>query len=165
MIAIRPYLRRSCFVALALSYWLSASAHAEWRAGFGLTPDKDGDSTQALVVTYIKGHLDLEAGYVNKRVIDRNRFNLGPAGRRVPGYGYLSVRYRWQWSWGKFEPFFATGGLVASQTSTLSSSHFQFSHALGVRRGQWEVSWRHFSNADLAEQNEGDDILVLQYHF
>ena len=146
-------------------FCMGLSSHAQLLGGVGVTPDKDGDSTQALVLSYLRGGLDLEGAYVNKRVIDRNRFNLGPAGRSVPGYAYLSVRYRWQWTWGRFEPYLATGGMLVSKKSTLTSTHFQFSHAIGARVGRWELSWRHFSNADLGDQNEGDDMLLLQYRF
>ena len=63
------------------------------------------------------------------------------------------------------EPFLSTGGMLISRTSTLSSTHFQFSNGLGARFGAWEVSWRHFSNGGLGEQNEGDDFLLFQYRF
>ena len=139
--------------------------HAQWLAGLGITPERDGDSTGAFVLTYLHKGLDVEAGYKNKHTIDRNQFNLGPQGRTVPGYGFLAVRYRWQWRWGSVEPFFATGGMLVSRTNTLTSTHFQFSNGIGVRMGNWEVSWRHFSNAGLGEQNEGDDFLLFQYQF
>ncbi len=155
----------SILMILSMAQYSSHASENQRLSCVGVKPDTDGDSTQALVVTYLRGGLDVEVGYIDDRIIDRNRYGLGDEGRPVDAYGYLSLRYRWRWTWGRTHPYIATGIMYVTETNTLTSTRFLFSHGIGVVLGRWELSWRHFSNADLGDQNEGDDLLLLQYRF
>lgn len=131
------------------------SVAAEILAGGGSTLSSRDDASVSLNITYLtKRRFVIEAAYLDDRIIDRNRFKLGPEGRRVDPYYYLAFRYRWQRQSGRFLPFFGTGIMATSAENTLFSSRLLFSHAAGVRVANLEVSYGIFPTRALVRRTK-----------
>lgn len=148
------------FLLLALA--AAVPAHAEFEVGYAHVDEIDGEISHGLVGSWTRPierwkehdvHSEVLAGWIMGRSDfphpdDDDIFFAGAGLRKY---------------WGGF--FLGAGGVVLDHKNTLLSSYGQFVTSLGYGRSHWVIAFRHISNADLAGNNDGENLLSLSYRW
>lgn len=151
---------RLWFLLLALA--AAVPAHAEFEVGYAHVDEIDGEISHGLVGSWTRPierwkeydvHSEVLAGWIMGRSDfphpdDDDIFFAGAGLRKY---------------WGGF--FLGAGGVVLDHKNTLLSSYGQFVTSLGYGRSHWVIAFRHISNADLAGNNDGENLLSLSYRW
>lgn len=66
---------------------------------------------------------------------------------------------------GELRFFIDFGFAYTSKISKVNSSRLLFTEYIGFKYKQWDLYWRHTSNAGLKGENTGEDAIILEYTF
>ena len=154
---LRPYL-----LTCALSFCCAQPAFAEFELSYAHVDEIDGETTHAVVGSWVKPiERWRDAGVYSEVLLGAIAGRDGFPGRDDETIAFAGAGLRKHF--GGF--FIGAGALVLDHTNSLLSSSGQFVTSLGYTRGHLIVAFRHISNANTSGNNDGENLLSLGYRW
>jgi hypothetical protein len=148
-----PALLAACLFVLITTGPACQAADTKIEAGPGVLSAEFSRGYGILLSEIWLGKYALSIGWFsdqkfNHRDVDENSF----------------VMAQWLFSYKKLQLGF--GAALWENTNRALGRKFTFQEQIGIRlRGNWDISYRHWSNASTAKPNSGQNLLSVGYNF